>query len=294
MNAIRTYRDALALVTGGGSGIGQALAVELARRGATVALADVDREGLARSAELVRQAGGQVSAEVLDVRSAVAFAEWARKEAERAGRLDYLFNNAGIAGTGGFAQCYQPGDWDAVIDINLRGVVNGVHAVYPLMVQQGFGHIVNTASLAGLIPFPLALPYVAAKHAVVGLSKSLRFEAELHGVRVSALCPGVIRTPILTSANFIGCEDVTDERLLKWWRHLRPSEPGPFAAETLDRVARNVAVILVPRYARIAAALGRLFPWLERRMLRKELAMTLRSFPEIEAAASRSVADRAA
>src|SRR5439155_13844601 len=93
-------------------------------------------------------------------------------------------------------------DWHKVFDVNLRGVVNGVQAAYPVMLRQGFGHIVNTASVAGLLPTPTIVSYCAAKHAVVGLSTSLRVEAAEAGVRVSVLCPGAIKTPILEGGKY--------------------------------------------------------------------------------------------
>ena len=107
-----------------------------------------------------------------------------------------MFNNAGIA-IGGSAHDYGIQEWNQIIDVNLRGVVNGVQAAYCIMIKQGFGHIVNTASITGLMPTPGQVAYSMTKHAVVGLSLSLRAEAALLGIRVSVLCPGAIRTPIL-------------------------------------------------------------------------------------------------
>lgn len=280
MESIRTYKEGIALVTGAGSGLGRALALELARRGASLHLSDLDTKGLEQTAALVRSARGTVYTECVDVRDAAAVRQWVLAPA----RVDYLFNNAGIAGVGGLTDRYAPSDWETIIDVNLKGVVNGVHAAYSVMVRQGFGHIVNTASIAGLIPFPLALPYSAVKHAVVGLSKSLRIEAATKGVRVSVLCPGVIRTPILTSDAMRGCEQVSVERKLKGWEQFKPIDPEPWARETLNRVARNEAVIIVPRTARIAAALYKWLPRQAERIARRDLAQTLQLFPELEQA----------
>jgi NADP-dependent 3-hydroxy acid dehydrogenase YdfG len=105
------------------------------------------------------------------------------------GRIDYLFNNAGI-GIGGEVDSFTLHDWSDIIDVNLRGVVHGIQAVYPIMIRQRCGHIVNTASMAALITTVGQAGYTATKHAVVGLSKALRVEAEHHGVQVSVLCPG--------------------------------------------------------------------------------------------------------
>ena len=159
-----------------------------------------------------------------------------------------------------------------------------MHAAYSAMVDQGYRHIVNTASLAGLVPLPLALPYSAVKHAVVGLSKSLRVEAASKGVRVSVLCPGVIRTPILTNDSTRGYEQVSAERKREAWEQFRPIDPEPWARETLDRVARNEAVIVVPRTARVVAAFFKWFPRQAERSTGRYLARALQSFPELEKA----------
>ena len=280
MESLRTYKEGIALITGAGSGLGRALALELARRGASLHLSDLDTKGLEETAAMVRRAGGAVQTDCVDVRDAAAVRQWVLAPA----RVDYLFNNAGIAGVAGLTDRYAPSDWEAIIDVNLKGVVNGVHAAYSVMVRQGFGHIVNTGSLNGLVPLPLALPYSTMKHAVVGLSKTLRIEAAIKGVRVSVLCPGPIRTPILTSGEWRGCEQVSAERKLKWWERVKPIDPEPWARETLNRVARNEAVIVVPRTARIVAAL---FQWLPRQaeqIARRDLARTLQLFPELEQA----------
>ena len=133
----------------------------------------------------------------LDVRSYSSFERAVAEAVQQSGRIDYLFNNAGI-GVGGEVDSYTLDDWNDVFDVNLRGVVHGIQAVYPIMIRQHSGHIVNTASMAGLVTNAGMASYTATKHAVVALSKALRVEAERHGVQVSVLCPGAIRTPILT------------------------------------------------------------------------------------------------
>jgi len=214
------------LITGAGSGLGRALALELARRGATPVLCDRSGAGLNETADLVRELGASCSVAVLDVREVAAVRGWV----ERQERIDCLFNNAGIRGPGGLTDRYAPSDWAEIIDVNLKGVVHGVHAGFSFMARQGFGHIVNTASLAGLLPLPLALPYSAMKHAVVGISRSLRPEAAARGLRVSALCPGAVRTPILTSGRLRGCEHVSEERVLaSWERRMKPMVPSSWA-----------------------------------------------------------------
>jgi NAD(P)-dependent dehydrogenase (short-subunit alcohol dehydrogenase family) len=179
---LRTYRDAVAVVTGGASGIGLALAEELSRRGAEVVVTDLQAELAEEVAAGIRARGGKATADFLDVTDFAAVQRLVEATAEARGRIDYLFNNAGIAVLGEVAH-YQIEDWTRVLDVNLRGVVHGVQAVYPILLRQGFGHIVNTASIAGLLPLGGLLSYSTSKHAVVGLSTSLRIEAAAAGVR---------------------------------------------------------------------------------------------------------------
>ena len=120
--------------------------------------------------------------------------------ADRHGRIDLFYDNAGIAVAGGIEELTPP-HWDSAIDVNLRGVIHGVEAVYPVMRAQGHGHIVITASLAGLIPVPLLGPYTVTKHAVVALARVLRLEAAASGVKVTAVCPAFVDTPLLDNIN---------------------------------------------------------------------------------------------
>jgi len=117
--------------------------------------------------------------------------------AEEAGRLDFLFNNAGIGGTMPFETATLD-DWKRIIDVNLWSVIYGVHTAVPIMLKQGSGHIVNTSSLAGLVPYPMQVIYDATKYAVVGLSESLRYEYAEKGISFSVICPGDIATPIFS------------------------------------------------------------------------------------------------
>src|SRR5262249_37982231 len=160
-----------------------------------------------------------------DVRSLHSVTGLVERTLARAGRIDYFFNNAGIS-IGGEAHTYRPGDWDDVLDVNLRGVANGVQAVYPVMIRQGGGHIVNTASVAGLLPMAGQLSYTTSKHAIVGLSKSLRVEARRYGVRVSVLCPGIVRTPILRGGKYgrLNMAGLNDKTALELVEETRPMD----------------------------------------------------------------------
>src|SRR5438552_680116 len=162
------FAGKIAIVTGGASGIGRAVGAQLVRHGARVVLADINGD----SARATAEAFGAASAATVDVTDAAAVEQLVTNTVAAHGRLDYLFNNAGIA-IMGEARNMTLADWTHLIDVNLRGVVNGVVAAYPAMLRQGFGHIINTASLAGLVPTPGATGYATTKHAVVGLSTSL-------------------------------------------------------------------------------------------------------------------------
>ncbi|WP_327090847.1 SDR family NAD(P)-dependent oxidoreductase [Nonomuraea sp. NBC_01738] len=245
-----------AVVTGGASGIGRAVARELAMRGAAVTIADLDEETGKRTAE---EFG--LDFVPLDVTDAEAVAEvYGRVRRER-GRLDFVFNNAGIA-IGGRTEELTLDHWNLAIDVNLRGVVNGVHAAYPLMLEQGHGHIVNTASLAGLVPAPLMLPYTTTKHAVVGLSMALRAEAASRGVRVSVVCPGFTDTPLLDHANpgLPATELGTHARSAAVKAQGRLYSADALAADILRGVARNQAMIVAPATGRLAWRGARLSP----------------------------------
>ncbi|MFJ6851015.1 SDR family NAD(P)-dependent oxidoreductase [Streptomyces sp. NPDC091271] len=259
LSAIRTYRDATAIITGAASGIGRALAEELVARGCEVVLADMQLEQAEELATALRGAGGKATAVWLDVTDHAKFEQLVKDTVARTGRLDYLFNNAGIShGMGAGARHYQIEDWRRMIDVNVLGVVNGVQSAYNLMIAQGFGHIVNTASLAGLVPSAGTTSYVTTKHAVVGLSHNLRIEAAQLGVRVSVLCPGVIRTPLIEGGVYgRSVEGVTSEMTRKMWEEQKPISAEEFVKKSLDAVARNKGIIVVP-------AAWKLFWWLFR------------------------------
>lgn len=245
------YRDKVAIVTGAASGIGRALSAELRRRGARVWMTDVDGARLEKAADEL----GAEQWRLLDVTDAEAFEALAGEVREQSGRVDYLFNNAGIAVIGHYHEM-EPGDVDKLIDVNLRGVFHGVHAVYPIMRQQRKGHIVNTSSVSGLIPAPGFTAYSATKHAVVGLSRGLRVEAERFGVKVSVLCPGFTDTAIIHDADYRGIDGGRAVKKLPF----ALDSPESCAREALDGVAKNKAEIVTSKHAKGMAAAHRVSP----------------------------------
>jgi NAD(P)-dependent dehydrogenase (short-subunit alcohol dehydrogenase family) len=247
--------EKVAIVTGGGSGIGEAVSLELALRGARVVVADINGDGAERVATAIAHSGGRATASLVDVSQEQDVRRLVEETAATYGRLDYQFNNAGIA-IGGDARDLTLDQWRRVLDVDLYGVLRGTLAAYPIMVRQGFGHIVNTSSGAGLLPLPLSAPYCTAKHAVVGLSLSLRFEGADLGVKVSAVCPGYVRTPIFENAVVVNMSrDLMDPP-----KRVKVIEPAQAAQAILSGVARNQALIVFPGYVRLAWRAYRLFP----------------------------------
>lgn len=247
-----------AFVTGGGSGIGKAISKALSARGVSVCVADID---LAAARAVASECGPHASHLALDVRDVDAVRSGIETFAAKHGRLDYVFNNAGV-GTSGETNDIPLEAWRRIVDINLYGVLHGVLAAYPLMLKQGFGHIVNTASLAGLGPAPLFSPYALTKHAVVGLSNSLRIEAAARGVRVSAFCPAAIETPILDTMNPAEFKIGTAPDARRFLTALAgpPYSVEKAVEELLVELGKNKGVIVLPARARLAWRLGRWFP----------------------------------
>lgn len=276
---IRIFDGATAIVTGGASGIGRALAEELARRGCEVVLADLQIELAEEVASGIRISGGKATAVEVDVTNFPAVDQLVQETVKRTGRLDYLFNNAGISIIGSLHR-YTIEDWNQIINTNLCGEVNGVQAAYKIMAGQGFGHIVNTSSMTGLVPSPATIAYAATKYALVGLSVSLRSQAEGIGVRVSVLCPGAVRTPLLIGGKYGKVLDIPTERLLRMWEKFKPMSPDLFAKKALNLVAKNKAIIIVPWWWKLFWWINRLSPSLgiivarkRSEMVRKQLGM---------------------
>jgi NAD(P)-dependent dehydrogenase (short-subunit alcohol dehydrogenase family) len=271
----------IAFVTGGASGIGAALTTKLVDGGAEVWIADRQIDAAQEVAQRLDSGGAKAHAIELDVRSYPSFERAVAEAVQQSGRIDYLFNNAGI-GVSGEVDSYTLDDWNDVFDVNLRGVVHGIQAVYPIMIRQHSGHIVNTASMAGLVAGPGLGSYTATKHAVVAISKALRVEAERHGVQVSVLCPGVIRTPILAGGKY-GRMNISDEKVLKkFWERLRPMAPEVFAERALRAVLRGDAIIVVPGWWKAWWYLERLSPALSMRFAK----VSLKRLREMESTAS--------
>jgi NAD(P)-dependent dehydrogenase (short-subunit alcohol dehydrogenase family) len=271
----------VAFVTGGASGIGAALAAELVERGAEVWIADRQIDAAEELARRLSDAGGQAHAIELDVRNYPDYEHAVDKAAQHSGRIDYLFNNAAI-GVAGEIDSYALEDWYDVFDVNLRGVIHGIQAIYPIMVRQRSGHIVNTASMSGLVATASQASYSATKHAVVSISKTLRLEAERHGVQVSVLCPGAVRTPAITGGKYGRTHRYRDEGLRAMAERGRPIAPEKFARRALRAVLRGRAIIVIPAWWKSWWYLERLSPALSMQFARVVMLRPMRAI-ELEA-----------
>jgi NAD(P)-dependent dehydrogenase (short-subunit alcohol dehydrogenase family) len=190
------FRDRVAVVTGGASGIGAAMARAFAQRGARLALADIDEPALERSARELEKTGAEVLAVPCDVTKRESVERLARDVVVRFGAVHLVCNNAGVVAAGEMARCSHA-DWEFVMGINFWGVVHGVEAFVPrLLEQRAGGHVVNTAYMAGLVGMQWLGLYTASKFAVVGLSEALHRELKPHGIGVSVLCPMMVATDL--------------------------------------------------------------------------------------------------
>jgi NADP-dependent 3-hydroxy acid dehydrogenase YdfG len=255
---MRGFAGKVAVVTGAGSGIGQALAVELGRSGASVAISDVDTEGLAQTEEQLKAIGAPVKADRLDVTEREAFLLYADAVNEHFGKVNQIYNNAGIAFTGDI-EVSQFKDIERVMDVDYWGVVNGTKAFLPHLIASGDGHVVNVSSVFGLFAVPGQAAYNSAKFAVRGFTEALRQEMMLarHPVQVTTVHPGGIKTAIARNAG--AAEGLDRDQLANLFdKRLAKTSPRRAAEIILDAVSKNRARVLVGSDAKVLDLLLRL------------------------------------
>lgn len=232
------YNGKIAIVTGANSGIGYAVSEELLKRGAVVYLAGRNPEKIARAAAQLSAYGDRVRTLIMDVTKEEQVQRGIEETVEKAGRLDFLFNNAGVGGTIPFEMVTLE-DWKTIIDTNIWSVIYGVHFAVPIMLRQGSGHIVNTSSIAGIVPPPFQALYSLTKFGVTGMTECLKYEFAEKGLHFSTICPANIATPIFNKGI-----DGKARGDLKIPDDAYPVEKA--AALILDRVAEQRGIIVVP------------------------------------------------
>jgi NAD(P)-dependent dehydrogenase (short-subunit alcohol dehydrogenase family) len=260
------------LITGAGSGIGRQTAFSFAQQGAELVLADVDETGLERTALLCRKLGANVCARRVDVASASEMEALADFVHARFPAVDVLINNAGVGVVGDFVST-DLATWDWAISINLKGVVHGCHYFLPKMIARGVGgHVVNVASLAGLVAPRQMSVYATTKFAVVGLSETLRAELAPHRIGVTALCPGFVKTPILRSSRLAGplAEDPEFLERVTAFYHRRNYGPERVARAIVRAVRKRRGLVPVAPEAWLFYYAKRIAPGMVERLQQRD------------------------
>jgi NADP-dependent 3-hydroxy acid dehydrogenase YdfG len=252
------FAGKVAVVTGAGSGIGQALAIELGRSGAKLAISDIDTEGLAVTEERLKAIGVEVKADRLNVTEREAFAAYADGVKAYFGKVNQIYNNAGIAFSGD-VEISQYKDIERVMDVDFWGVVNGTKVFLPYLIESGDGHVVNVSSLFGIFSVPGQAAYNSAKFAVRGFTEALRQEMILakHPVKVTTVHPGGIKTAIARNATAAEGLDVA-ELAQAFDKKLARTTPERAAQIILDAVRKNKARVLVGADAKILDVIVRI------------------------------------
>lgn len=258
---MKTFDKRVAAITGAGSGMGRALALELVSRGAAVAISDVNEDGLAETERLVNEAGGTVCAHVVDVADRQAVAAWAAAVVAHHGRVHMIFNNAGVALMQSVEKLrYEDYEW--LLNINLWGVIHGTREFLPYLQQVDEAHIVNTASIFGVVAFPTQSAYNAAKFAVRGFTEAIGQDLADTHIRVSCVQPGGVKTGIVKAGRMdLGDnEGPTPDEIAEQFEKVAALQPEQAAQIILKGVQRDRMRILVGTDARMLAWLQRLFP----------------------------------
>ena len=261
---MKNFKNKVAAITGAGSGIGQQLAVLLAKQGCHLSLSDVNAQGLAQTVELLEESNVRVTTQKLDVADRDAMKLWAADTVQNHGSVNMIFNNAGVAlGSTVEGASYEELEW--IVNINFWGVVYGTKEFLPLIKKSGEGHIINISSLFGLTAQPTQSAYNATKFAVRGFTESLRQELDIENCGVSALCvhPGGIRTNIANAAKMndsLRALGMNPEKSAKTFNKLLRCPPEEAARQILDAVQKDKRRLLIGNDAKTLDLIQRVLP----------------------------------
>ncbi|MCV7411757.1 acetoin dehydrogenase [Mycobacterium florentinum] len=256
---MQKFAGKVAVVTGAGSGIGQALAIELGRAGASLAISDVNTDGLAQTEQQLKAIGAPVKADRLDVTEREAFLAYADEVSDHFGKVNQIYNNAGLTHIGTL-EVTDFKDIERVMDVDFWGVVNGTKAFLPHVIASGDGHVINISSVLGVMALPGQVAYVSAKFAVRGFTEALRQEMSVagHNVGVTVVHPGGVRTPFGTNAEIAdGMGLDQDEILANFDQQVAKTTPQQAARRILAAVGKNKARVLIGADAKSADLLVR-------------------------------------
>ncbi len=237
---MKDLRGKNAVVTGSGSGIGRATALEMAREGMNVVIADINEAGMEETASQARTQGVKAAVKKTDVSKKEQVKALVDFAIEEFGGIDLMMNNAGVASITEMRDLSLEEDWEWVMGINLWGPIYGCHYVLPHMIQRGSGHIVNVSSAAGIFSSPGGAPYCCTKFAVVGMSEVLRSEVARLGIGVTCVCPAFVKTSIAGAVRTSGLKEMELGKVFQYWGQM----PEKTARKILQGVKKNRGLLL--------------------------------------------------
>ncbi len=261
------FQNKAILITGAGAGLGYALTVATLQQGAYVMATDVDDEKLSRLRQDISTDPGQLMTEILDVREKTNFKRCIELVLQNYGKLDILINNAGVCSAGEIANLEDP-HWEQVLEINLLGTINGCRTAASVMKKQGFGHIVNVASIAGLVPFPVTAPYNISKAGIVALSRTLRMESGGQEIGVTLVCPGQLGTKMFDDLPTVSLS----RSVLADNNPFKPVNVDIAAIRILYAIKSKKFLLVFPFYARLMWWTSRIFPGMLDVVFRRKMA----------------------
>ena len=247
-----------AVITGSASGIGKATALEMAREGMNVVIADINEAGIQETVTQAKNLGVKAVAKKTDVSSKEQVKDLVDFAIKEFGGIDIMMNNAGVGVISEMRDLGLEDDWEWIVGINFWGTVYGCHYVLPHMIQRGSGHIVNVASAAGIFTTPGGAPYCATKFAVVGMSEVLRSEVARLGIGVTCVCPAFVKTSIAEGTRTSGLKEMDLSKAYNYWGQM----PEKTAVKILKGVKKNKRLLLPTIDAKIFYFLKRFFPGL--------------------------------